>query len=277
MMGSDQHECATLQNQGYLLYKGFLNPSEVRSLLHDAKAVFARIMKQRKIFSGDIHSIEFDQGMAEFFNQDKAAFQNTGKNIQNLISLHRLGVSQKIIEKLKFLGMQTPNICTRPVLLFNSKNLADEVAIYKTPPHQDWRSMQGSLNSLVVWVPLTNVDKSLGALRVIPESHLWGLQDTELQSTSRFATVTTTQATQFVDVETEVGDALFFSAFLVHESGDNLTEKARWSCHFRYNDLDEAQFIARGYPSPYTYKPSFELVTENFPKPEEILMALAKK
>ena len=36
--------------------------------------------------------------------------------------------------------------------------------------------MQGSLNAIVVWVPLVDVAE-LGALEIIPGSHLWGLQE----------------------------------------------------------------------------------------------------
>ena len=69
-------------------------------------------------------------------------------------------------------------------------------------------------------------------------------------------------------VEVKQGDALFFSSFLVHRSGDNVTDAIRWSCHFRYNDLAENTFIERKYPNPYTYAPQQELITENFPNIE---------
>jgi ectoine hydroxylase-related dioxygenase (phytanoyl-CoA dioxygenase family) len=74
----------------------------------------------------------------------------------------------------------------------------------------------------------------------------------------------------FVPVETEQGDALFFSAFLVHRSGTNVTNSIRWSCHFRYNNLDETTFVERGYPHNYIYKPKDELITPDFPRPEQI-------
>ena len=69
----------------------------------------------------------------------------------------------------------------------------------------------------------------------------------------------------FLSVEVEVGDILLFSSFLIHQSGENITEKPRWSCHFRYNDLDEKTFIERKYAHPYIYKPAEELLTPDFP------------
>ena len=75
---------------------------------------------------------------------------------------------------------------------------------------------------------------------------------------------------QYQSVEVKAGDALFFSAFLVHRSGNNVTDSIRWSCHFRYNDLEEPTFVSRKYPNPYIYKPQQELVTKNFPSVEQL-------
>ena len=64
--------------------------------------------------------------------------------------------------------------------------------------------------------------------------------------------------------------ALFFSSLLVHQSGTNMSSSIRWSCHFRYNNLLEPTFIARGYPHPYLYRPQEELITPNFPSLAEV-------
>ena len=123
--------------------------------------------------------------------------------------------------------------------------------------------MQGSLNATVVWVPLVDIDTKLGTLQLIPGSHLLGLQDSE--EDEWFRRIEHTSDDQYISVEVKAGDALFFSAFLIHRSGDNITDSIRWSCHFRYNDLNEQTFIDRKYPNPYVYKPEQRLITENFP------------
>ena len=53
----------------------------------------------------------------------------------------------------------------------------------------------------------------------------------------------------------KVGDVAIFSTLLVHKSGPILDDSIRWSCHFRYTDMLELNFIERGFPNPYTYKP----------------------
>jgi ectoine hydroxylase-related dioxygenase (phytanoyl-CoA dioxygenase family) len=131
--------------------------------------------------------------------------------------------------------------------------------------------MQGSLNAIVVWIPLVDINEQLGALRVVPGSHREGLL--ESQPDEWYRHIEGTSDADFLSVEVRAGDALFFSAFLVHASGDNTTDAIRWSCHFRYNDLAEATYVARNYPSPYVYKPQQELITPGFPDPTLVRQA----
>ena len=120
----------------------------------------------------------------------------------------------------------------------------------------------------MIWVPLVDVPRELGALEIIPGSHLWGLQDS--REDEWYRSINGPGDEQYQSVEISAGDALFFSAFLVHRSGDNVTDSVRWSCHFRYNDLDEPTFVDRKYPNPYVYKPQQELVTKDFPSVEQL-------
>ncbi|NBU97565.1 MAG: phytanoyl-CoA dioxygenase, partial [Spirochaetia bacterium] len=41
-------------------------------------------------------------------------------------------------------------------------------------------------------------------------------------------------------------------------SGEIMDDSIRWSCHFRYTDLDSKDFIGRGFPNPYEYKPTYK-------------------
>ena len=128
--------------------------------------------------------------------------------------------------------------------------------------------MQGSLNAIVVWVPLMDIAQELGALEIIPGSHLWGLL--ESHEDEWYRRIGGLQDNQYQSMEMNAGDALFFSAFLVHRSGNNVTDSIRWSCHFPYNDQEEPKFVSRKYPNPYTYAPQQDLVTKDFPSIEEL-------
>jgi phytanoyl-CoA hydroxylase len=263
-------DVGSYRKNGYFLLKGLFKRSEMNVVRDDAKKVFAAQMRRLGIASGpEASEPEFERGMFALFETDLRSFINCGKQSQHLLSLHRLSMDERIIGNIRELGLDFPNVSTRPLLYFNSPRLAKKEVYWRLSMHQDWRSMQGSLDAIVVWVPLIDIDKSLGAIEVIPGSHRWGL----LQSTmiDGYGHVEEPLAsTEVTPVEVEAGDALFFSAFLAHQSGTNVTDSIRWSCHFRYNNLAEATFIERGYPHPYVYQPQEELITAQFPSRDQV-------
>ncbi|MGI9050133.1 MAG: phytanoyl-CoA dioxygenase family protein [Rubrobacteraceae bacterium] len=251
--------------KGFVFHKGFFGKDEINLIRGVAKEVFTLQMIRLGILgSPNADEEEFEAGMFRLFEEDIGTFANCGKQAQHLISLHRLSLDGRITNKLNNLGLEFPNVSTRPVMMFNHERLAKKEVYWRLSAHQDWRSMQGSLDSMVVWVPLVDVSRDLGALEIIPSSHKWGLLDAELAD-GYGQLQEEIDASKAVPVEVEKGDALFFSSFLAHQSGTNVTDHIRWSCHFRYNNLHEETFIGRGFPHPYVYHPQKELVTEDFP------------
>lgn len=260
------------QKNGYLILNDFFQESEIDLVLEDAKSIFIRQFILKKYLETEsIHLLnikEFNELLFRLCDEDIECLMNCGKQIQHLISLHRLSLKNKIIEVLKELKIGSPTICTRPVMYFNHPRLAKEKVYHTVDAHQDWRSMQGSLNSVVLWIPLTNIGRELGALKVLPSSHINGLRTSEVNKGFGMVNLSQEENKNLIDVELKKGDALLFSSFLIHQSGDNITDEPRWSCHFRYNDLDEPTFIQRKYAHPYAYYPKEELITDNFPKKE---------
>ena len=136
------------------------------------------------------------------------------------------------------------------MLSMNSSVLAKKNSNYKTPIHQDYRSIQGSLNSIVVWIPLMDVNKSCGSIKIIKGSHKRGLLDTEKDEWYRKIKKIPPKS-DFIDIDMNKGDALFFSTFLIHKSGSTKNKLIRWTAQYRFNDADEKHFISRNYYNPY--------------------------
>lgn len=253
---------------GYQIVRGLFEPETIDNVRKEAQSIFLRQLEAKGYPVENIKSEDdFNENLVKLFNEHTDLIVSSGKQIQHLISLHLLSLDSKIINIVKELGISFPNISTRPVMFFNAKKLAKKQVYWKTDPHQDWRSMQGSLNSMVAWVALCDIDISLGALEVIPGSHKKGLQAKEMVDSFGLITEEQLGTDKFIPVEVKKGDVLFFSSFLIHQSGNNSTENGiRWSCHFRYNDLDEKEFIERGYPHPYVYYPNPDLITPDYPE-----------
>jgi phytanoyl-CoA hydroxylase len=261
-----KQELSDYKRDGFLILKSFFKKQTIEEILRDSKRIFLAQFRDRKMTSAkspdDLLEEEFNAFLYRLFEEDLLVLTNCGKQAQHLMPLHRLALDKEIENLLTGIGLSFPNISTRPVLFFNHPKLALKKVYHKMDAHQDWRSMQGSLNSVVIWVPLVDVNKDLGALQVVPGSHRAGLQTDHMDAGFGMVNVETSK---FTSVELEQGDILLFSSFLIHQSGENITNRPRWSCHFRYNDLAERTFIERKYAHPYIYKPQEELITPDFP------------
>jgi ectoine hydroxylase-related dioxygenase (phytanoyl-CoA dioxygenase family) len=259
------------KDQGYVLAKGFFDPREVQAIRAEAKQIFtAQMLRLRLIAHTDPSEVEFEQGMFKLFEADLTTFSNCGKHAQHLISLHQLSLDRRILAALRDLGLGFATISTRPLLYFNSRRLAKKEVYWRLALHQDWRSMQGSLDAVVVWIPLVAINRALGALEVVPGSHKWGLLESKMEDGYGRVIDDASPSVAPVAVEVDPGDALFFSALLLHRSGTNETESIRWSCHFRYNNIEDPTFVARGFPHPYIYRPQEELITPEFPTRRDV-------
>jgi phytanoyl-CoA hydroxylase len=235
-----------LKKEGYIVLKNFFDKSYIEKIKSKAENIF-QIQFNKFGYNGD-----FKENMIKLFNEHEDIFINCGKIIQSgLIELYKLPVEDKLIKTIKSLGVEFPNLCTRPVLFFNHPKLSKEEVYYKTPPHQDWLSMLSSMDSLVVWVPLVDVNKDNGSILIWPGTHKLGPQP--YTTIGGFASVVTEG--QPIQPEMEVGDIAIFSTLLIHSSGEILNDTIRWSCHYRYTNMLEEDFINRGFPNPYIYKP----------------------
>lgn len=238
-----------LDEQGYIICRNFFKESQISRIRNGARFIF----EQQFVYHNYEIKDNFQENLIRLFKEQSETFKNCGKLIQTgLIELYKLGTDEKLIDTLEYeLGLRYANMCTRPVLFFNHPKLAASPEYYMTPKHQDWPSMEASQNSLVVWVPLVDVNKDNGSIIIYPGSHKRGV----LPFTTEGGFAKVEYEGESIQPEMKVGDIAIFSTKLVHESGPILNDTIRWSCHFRYTDMLEQDFIERGYPNPYVYKP----------------------
>ncbi len=257
---------------GYLLIKNFFDRGILDNAFLDTLKIFSISMNNHLEidFDRSTETEYVEKKMFEFFKKDIEAFINTGKQVQHTFNLWRIATSSQIEDLLINLGLDFPNLSVRPSFFFNSRFLDNTGHYWKLGSHQDWRSSQGSLDSVTLWYPYVDCNKSLGALEVIPGSHFNGLL--EAGDVDYYSEIKSDQIneSEFVSVEMNKGDLLIFNSFLVHRSGTNVTDRVRWSSQLRYNNLNEKSFIKRNMPNPYIYKPAAELVKPGPPSRKEI-------
>lgn len=252
-MKNSKSQIQNLKADGLIIIRSFFTKRQIKKVLSATKAIF-KIQFINKKYPESRSKEIFKDNMVRLFNQDFETFQNCGKIVQSgLYELYHLAYSKKLKRLLKKIGLNSPLICTRPVLFFNHKLLAKKKEYYKTPRHQDFPSMLSSSDSVVVWIPLVDVDKKNGAVIFYPKSHKLGAVPLG-RGKSGFAECPKPKGIKPVQPKMSIGDIAIFSTFLIHESGNISNDTIRWSCHFRYTNMQDSDFISRGFPSPYIYK-----------------------
>ena len=126
----------------------------------------------------------------------------------------------------------------------------------KTKRHIDYPSHRGSKNALTVWLPLQDTDKKNGSLKIYPGSRKVKTYSGSLKKNLiiRKNLSGTKYEKYMIDTNFKVGQAIMFSHFLIHESGDNTSNTIRFSVDFRLNDLSDKLYAKRNYYINYITK-----------------------
>lgn len=253
-------------SDGYTVLRGLLPVDELLSINEEINELYALQLRR--------------MGMEAQSGSDRAAFLSnakrlleaevktyiaTSRNSQMLPSVHRLLISEPIMQLAHGIGLEFPVISTRASIHVMSDDLKIPGGYHKTPPHQDWRGIQGSLDNMVLWIPTTPVSENSHALEIVPKSHLMGLLPTA--DHIMVPTVDDPRITEdmYVKIPVEPGDVIAFSAFMVHKTGEQGDGLARIALSGRFNNAAEATYLKHGYPSPYSYSYQKELIFEDFP------------
>jgi ectoine hydroxylase-related dioxygenase (phytanoyl-CoA dioxygenase family) len=198
---------------------------------------------------------------------DQSAYLQAAKTANHLASLSQLCVSPEVMALVRDLGLLTPTIATRTVLHFMANSLAIEGGYLKTPPHQDFRSVQGSLNSIVLWTPLADVGLDDYPVIVADGSHRLGLLPSTEHVFGHQIEPARLEGLDFHPVKLKRGEVLVFSTLLVHATSETGSTRVRIAASFRFNDAADSSYIERGLPIPYIYKADMALRTPDFPTP----------
>ena len=240
--------------QGYYHFKGVLNQKIIQRILKDIQNVYR---KQFFYLNLDENVLGFDACLIEMFSMDLKRYVHTFRTATMLPSIFNLAYDESILNILSNIGIKSPILCQKPNLRMDCEKLAIATEYYKLPAHQDYKGMQGSINSVVISIPLVDVDETLGALQVLPESHKIGFlksKDSMQNKTNldalKAVEIEVDEPENFISVPQKQGDALVFSSFLLHRSGTNILDTPRYTLLLKYNDLEDKHFLEQGFISP---------------------------
>ena len=228
---------AFFEKEGYLVVENLLAPAEVETCqveihrLHQfaaeqepdtekERAAVARQHVQREPFAKDetqagnlpiLRKAENTRQYSEVF-RDLAQHPNLIRVVQELIGTDLLLFRSTLMFKPAFHG--------------SSHGLHQDSAYWPMEPP----------NLVTVSIALNDATVENGCFKVIPRSHLWGMQSWGHIARQQGAALTDQKEVeeQQMDVPLSAGSALFFHSLMVHGSGPNTTANPRNTALYAY-------------------------------------------
>jgi ectoine hydroxylase-related dioxygenase (phytanoyl-CoA dioxygenase family) len=271
-VASDDTQRDTFVAEGYVVFRGVLDTAWLDEINAEMLELFHIQLRRLGLpisDTGDFRE-DFHADALALLRADVPAYISTARMTQMFPSVHRLMISEPVMQIARRLGIGFPVISTRVSNHIISDLLKIPGGYHKSPPHQDWRSIQGSLDSIVLWAPTTPVTEQSHPLEVVPRSHLFGLCPTVDHIQTPAVEDPRIREEDYVPLAMQPGDIVAFSTFLVHRTGEQGDGRVRVAYSGRFNNAAEPTFVEHGYPTPYKYAYQTDLIVPDFPKPADL-------
>lgn len=263
-------ELGAFNTDGFFVAKKLLDEQSVQEVVRSLGKTFEAQLddESRNQVNGDTFS-----AMQALHRQDLSRYRKVASALWRKLDVYQLTHDGRVTNFLrdKF-GWRDIFVAGGQVVHIMAHELKIPGGYFGLVTHQDFPSVQGSLDGVVVWMPLVHVDRDNFPLEVIPGSHRLGLLPMVGDGQSAWE-VSPDQYIEadFIPVEVDVGDVVFMSMFTLHRSSKNGKEgRCRLAVSTRFDNADEKTFVERGYPSAYERTVHREQYVPNFPTQEQI-------
>ena len=270
-------ERAAFNDEGFVILRNVFNRSRLQQIVAEISGIFVDQLSLVDV-DGRAEQLSCEQAMKRLFDLDLKKYLAATSILARLAGVARLLHSDALWERLQAFGCNRASIPTHPVTHIMSPDLKIPNGYYGIEAHQDWPSMQGSLDAIVVWVPLVDIDAGMNPLELIPGSHRLGLLKAEIGQNESIVDPASYRDEDFIPLEIAAGDVALFSAFTIHRSSKvGRAGVVRMACSTRYENLSEPTYAERGYPCAYRRSIHRELYFPDFPERKQVLEIFAEK
>lgn len=235
----------SIRKKGYII----VSSKEIRMIKKKLRTSITRASnhilklnnKRSKRFSN------FDKIIEHMYNIDKKQKTNLISKLYDIApdlhEVHGITSSKTFVKIIKKFGIKYPSIGTNITLRLdrpNDKKLS-------TSLHQDiWYSMISD-NSLTIWFNLSKVNEIDGPLEICKtfNKKIYKFTDNKMGT----FTAKANSKYKFNQIYLKENEILVFSQYLLHKSGNNLSNKPRASIQIRYNDFYNNKKFNKSYKS----------------------------
>jgi hypothetical protein len=244
-----------ISGTGFAVVRDFLDADQLRQL----RALIVGVMHQHgwvEAGSGAVPSARAQREGGDRWWHGYAA-------IQGVEELHRLGHDRRLLHLMQ-------DTFGADVLSHNRRIVGLTLPGYGTPPHQDYVSVQGSADTLTVWIPLDDRDGDCASIRLLPVGAEPRLKPLEWADGISAQVAVDPLCDQWLQPSVRVGDAVVYHGLTVHELRPNLDDSYRIACELRFQPLSDPVCGASLKPHHFPRIPDWPALTSGWRCPRLI-------
>jgi len=237
--------------QGYAFVRKAIEPSLIEEIRNDIRAVILFALRQETIPHDEAGDL--DHLYNTLCEADRSLGAMAFDQVRTLPSVYGLAHATGLQEIAShILGSR---LLTIPFEKFQLRADRPDEGWSLLDWHQDYTYNMVSHPTITFWTSLTKTTFDMGPVDVVPGSHGAPLP-TELQERVNLkgrkgvkpvlrSDERDSWDARALRFETEPGDVVLIHQFLVHRSGQNRSDRNRWSFQVRYGNLDCPSYYAR--------------------------------
>jgi ectoine hydroxylase-related dioxygenase (phytanoyl-CoA dioxygenase family) len=262
---------AQYRHDGYLIARQILPCASVERVFAHMHRLAAQQLARlgRPATAGD-SAAAVHEDLKLLFASDLKAYIATLTLCAKLLSLYELYLHPRIRSITEAIGISFAVFQTAPCMHVMSNSLRIPGGYHGFGAHQDWPTLQGSLDTVTVWIPFVEVDRNRFTLEIVPHTHNRGLYPCIRRDHIFEVDPDQYDADGFVPVEAAPGDVVFMSSFAIHRSGTRGDDGLRVATSMRYENAAEPHFIERSYPFAHKRSVVGSLITPDFPSVDQV-------
>ena len=242
------------ERDGYLFLRGLL-PSRV---LEDLRSRFVTILRAAGWIATNAPPNDPIANSSAFTVEPEPAYQAVYNQLYRVPEFHEVQHRPELTGTLEhLLGAQVmpqPRVIARVMF-------PDEVA-HTTPAHQDFVPVQGAVDTVTAWMPLSDLPPEMGGLEIAAGSNHRGVLDFVPSLGAGGMVITDPLDDAWVGGIFEQGDVLLFHSMTVHRGAAATGKRLRLSIDCRFQRRSDP--ITEGSLEPHDRDVSWEQVYEGW-------------
>ena len=243
-------ENKTFNENGYIVRKNVIQQSLIESVINTFIKFCIKLGgKQFDQFEhlNSLDCVDFNRRLLDLREKKPLIFGAIYDTMQTTLSMQKIALSKNILKDVcKLLDAPMDNLMCFNYLFRMDPPMCNR---NKLDWHQDFITYDqvDMSDGLTAWIPLIDIPQTLGPLKALKKSHLDGkaanydinqnISIDKLSSHKHNINKDIIDKYTSLSLPVELGDVIYISMNLIHASGDNISNKIRFSGQGRFYNI----------------------------------------